>query len=95
MGASTLPFAWEIGGGIPSRTRNEDRALSAARLDLTRLSPHHPGTNRRRFLLGSLAGVLAAPRAAEAQQAERVHRRLAVGWFSGTGCGRRCQAALH
>jgi hypothetical protein len=30
--------------------------------------------DRRRFLLTSLAGALAAPLAAEAQQAERVYR---------------------
>jgi putative tryptophan/tyrosine transport system substrate-binding protein len=36
--------------------------------------PHHPDMDRRRFLLTSLAGVLAAPLAGEAQQAERVYR---------------------
>jgi len=30
-------------------------------------SPHHPGMDRRRFLLTSLAGALAAPRTGEAQ----------------------------
>ena len=30
--------------------------------------PHHPGMDRRRFLLTSLAGALAAPLAGEAQQ---------------------------
>jgi putative ABC transport system substrate-binding protein len=35
---------------------------------LARQSPHRPGMDRRRFLLTSLAGVLAAPLAAEAQQ---------------------------
>ena len=30
--------------------------------------PDHPGMDRRRFLLTSLAGALAAPLAAEAQQ---------------------------
>src|SRR5262245_34948140 len=33
--------------------------------------PHHPGMDRRRFLLTSLAGVLAAPLAVEAQPAEK------------------------
>src|SRR5262245_35962210 len=48
------------------------------------LSPHPP-MNRRRFLLTSLAGALAAPCAAEAQQADRVYRigYLALGWGSG------------
>jgi putative tryptophan/tyrosine transport system substrate-binding protein len=35
---------------------------------------HHPGMDRRRFLLTSLAGALAAPLAAGAQQAARVWR---------------------
>jgi|RhiMetdeSRZDD1v2_1073273.scaffolds.fasta_scaffold76796_3 ABC-type uncharacterized transport system substrate-binding protein len=35
---------------------------------------YRPGMNRRRFLLTSLAGALAAPLAAEAQQAEKVYR---------------------
>jgi hypothetical protein len=37
--------------------------------------------DRRRFLLTSLAGALAAPLAAEAQQAEKVYRK-----HSGRGC---------
>ena len=36
--------------------------------------PHHPGVDRRRFLLTSLAGALAAPRGAGAQQAGKVYR---------------------
>jgi putative ABC transport system substrate-binding protein len=36
--------------------------------------PHHPGMDRRRFLLTSLAGALAVPLAAEAEQAEKVYR---------------------
>jgi hypothetical protein len=48
--------------------------LSRGALDLIRRAPHHPGMDRRRFLLASLAGVLAAPLAAEGQQAERVYR---------------------
>ena len=36
--------------------------------------PHHPGMDRRRFLLTSVAGVLAAPLAAEAQQAGKTYR---------------------
>jgi putative tryptophan/tyrosine transport system substrate-binding protein len=35
---------------------------------------HHPGMNRRRFLLTSMAGALAAPLAAGAQQAQKVSR---------------------
>lgn len=34
--------------------------------------PHHPSMDRRRFLLTSLAGALAAPLAAQAQQAGKV-----------------------
>jgi len=36
--------------------------------------PHHPGMDRRRFLLTSLAGALAMPRASEAQQPGRMYR---------------------
>jgi ABC transporter substrate binding protein len=36
--------------------------------------PHHPAMDRRRFLLTSLAGALAAPLAGEAQQAGKVYR---------------------
>jgi putative tryptophan/tyrosine transport system substrate-binding protein len=42
-------------------------------LDLTRHSPHHPGMDRRRFVLVSLA-ALATPLAAEAQQAGKLYR---------------------
>ena len=41
---------------------------------LTNQSPHHPHMDRRRFLLTSLAGALAAPLAGEAQQAGKVHQ---------------------
>jgi hypothetical protein len=40
-------------------------ALSRGALDLIRRPPHHPGMDRRRFLLTSPAGVLTAPLAAE------------------------------
>ena len=43
-------------------------------LDLIRRPPHHPIMDRRRFLLTSLAGVLATPLAGEAQQAGKVYR---------------------
>jgi putative ABC transport system substrate-binding protein len=36
--------------------------------------PHHPSVDRRRFLLTSVAGALAAPLAAGAQQAEKIAR---------------------
>ena len=36
--------------------------------------PYRPGMNRRRFLLTSLIGVLAAPLGAEAQQARTLPR---------------------
>jgi putative tryptophan/tyrosine transport system substrate-binding protein len=45
--------------------------------------PHHPGMNRRRFLLTSLAGALAVPLGAEAQQrAGKVYR---IGYLSAGG----------
>jgi putative tryptophan/tyrosine transport system substrate-binding protein len=48
-------------------------------LDLIRCPPHHPGMDRRRFLLTSLAGALVAPVAAGAQQAGKVVR---IGYVS-------------
>jgi putative tryptophan/tyrosine transport system substrate-binding protein len=48
--------------------------LSRGALDLIRRAPHHPGMDRRRLLLTSLAGVIAAPLAAGAQQAKKVPR---------------------
>jgi putative tryptophan/tyrosine transport system substrate-binding protein len=47
---------------------------TATYLTSTVESPHHPWVDRRRFLLTSLAGVLAAPRAAGAQQPGRLAR---------------------
>ena len=41
--------------------------------------PHHPGMDRRRFLLTSLAGAVAAPLAAEAQRPSGTLPR--VGWL--------------
>jgi putative ABC transport system substrate-binding protein len=43
-------------------------------LDLIRHPPHHPGMNRRRFLLTALGGALAAPLDAGAQEARKVYR---------------------
>jgi putative ABC transport system substrate-binding protein len=43
-------------------------------VDLLTHPPHHPGMDRRRFLLTSLAGALATPLAAEGQQAAKVVR---------------------
>ena len=43
-------------------------------VDLGLHSPYRPGMNRRRFLVTSLAGALAAPLAAGAQLAGRVYR---------------------
>jgi hypothetical protein len=36
--------------------------------------PHHPGMDRRRFLLTSLAGAFAAPLDVRAQRTEKVYR---------------------
>ena len=41
--------------------------------------PYHPDMDRRGFLLTSLAGALAAPLAAEGQQAGKTYR---VGWLA-------------
>jgi ABC-type uncharacterized transport system substrate-binding protein len=43
-------------------------------VDLIRRAPHHPGIDRRRFLLTSLAGALAGPLAAKAQQMAKLYR---------------------
>jgi putative tryptophan/tyrosine transport system substrate-binding protein len=48
--------------------------VRTATIDLHPHPPHHPGMDRRRFLLTSLGGVLAAPLATEAQPAGRVPR---------------------
>src|SRR5262249_43244500 len=43
-------------------------------IDLPTHPPYRPGMDRRRFLFASLAGTLAAPLAAEAQEARKVAR---------------------
>jgi hypothetical protein len=45
--------------------------LSRDALDLIRRPPHDPGMDRRRFLVTSLAGALAAPLAVEGQSRKR------------------------
>src|SRR5690348_6036225 len=47
-------------------------------VDLRDRPPYRPDMHRRRFLLTSLAGTLAVPLAAEAQQAGKVWR---IGWL--------------
>ena len=49
-------------------------AARSSPLTPDRRLPHHPSVDRRRFLLISLAGVLAGPLAGEAQQAGKVYR---------------------
>ena len=48
-------------------------------------SPYHPGMDRRRFLLTSLVGALAAPRAARAQQSAKVPRIVVLSWAPAGG----------
>jgi hypothetical protein len=48
--------------------------MRATHLPPTIDSPYHPGMERRRFLLTSLAGAVAAPLAVEAQQTSKVYR---------------------
>jgi putative tryptophan/tyrosine transport system substrate-binding protein len=62
----------ECGRGRPSHRRlnwtpEASPLLLRGALDAIRRPPHHPGMDRRRFLLTSLAGALAAPLAAGAQ----------------------------
>ena len=54
----------------PSLAREQFRRV----VDLRPHPPHHPGMDRRRFLLTSLAGALAASLAAEAQEAGKIAR---------------------
>jgi hypothetical protein len=67
---------WPGGPGpAPSAARGSLAALATAtHLTSTAEPPHHPGMDRRRFLLTSLAGALAAPLGAEAQQAGKMYR---------------------
>ncbi len=52
--------------------------MTVGGFDLGNQPPFGPAIDRRRFLLTSLAGVVAAPLAVEAQQASRIWR---VGWL--------------
>jgi putative ABC transport system substrate-binding protein len=54
--------------------RTARRATTATYLTSTVETPHHPGMDRRRFLLTSLAGAVAAPVGAGAQPSGRVYR---------------------
>ena len=54
-------------------------------VSLTAEPPHYPGMDRRRFLLTSLAGALAAPVDAGAQQADKVPRVGVLGAVDGPG----------
>jgi putative tryptophan/tyrosine transport system substrate-binding protein len=58
-------------GALAVRRRLTCRANT---LDLIRPPHHDPGMDRRRFLVTLLAGVLAAPLAAEAQPLAKIHR---------------------
>ena len=53
-----------------------------SRLGFASHPPHHPGLDRRRFLLTWLAGAFAAPVAAEAQRAAKVARIGSLSPFS-------------
>ena len=65
---------------------------TATYLTSTVESSHYPGMNRRRFLLTSVAGVLAAPLAAEAQTAQRVYRLGFLGQTSAPDLSRQTAA---
>jgi putative ABC transport system substrate-binding protein len=54
-----------------------ERAGQRDRLDLVAAPAHHPAMDRRRFLLISLAGAVASPLAAGAQQAKTIR----IGWL--------------
>ena len=47
---------------------------------LARFPPHHPGMDRRRFLLTSLAGAVVGPLAAGAQPAGKMYRIGLLSW---------------
>ena len=57
----------ELGAAAGSSTLTPDRRL-----------PHHPGMERRRFLVTWLTGALAAPLTAEAQQAGQTYQNLVL-----------------
>jgi ABC transporter substrate binding protein len=64
----------------------------ATHLRLTPDPPYRPGMDRRRFLLTSLAGVLAAPLGVEAQTARRVYRLGFLGQTSAPDLSRQTAA---
>ena len=47
-------------------------------VDLRPHPPHHPSMNRRRFLLASLAGVIAEPVAAGTRRDTRIDKSVAL-----------------
>jgi putative ABC transport system substrate-binding protein len=76
------PVVWfdcECGARIP------DVLTTLTYLTSTVESPHHPGMDRRRFLLTSLAGVFSAPLVVEAQRAARSRP---IGYLSSNSASR-------
>jgi putative tryptophan/tyrosine transport system substrate-binding protein len=59
---------------LPARRGATGAPTSAARLTSQADGPHDSGMDRRRFLVSSLAGAVAAPLAGAAQQAGKVYR---------------------
>jgi len=59
---------------LPASMLSESDSHPVGPIDLPAHPPYRPGMNRRRFLLTSLAGALAAPLGAEAQSAGKVWR---------------------
>jgi hypothetical protein len=71
-------LAGEGGGGDPKN------GVTGQSIHVARQKPYHPGMDRRRFLLTSLAGALAVPLAAEAQTGANMPRLCFLTFDPGT-----------
>src|SRR5262245_35548794 len=73
--ASDVRFVASGDSVLAGESRDTDpRRVTRPPLTFAARPSHHPGMDRRRFLLMSLAGALAAPLAAEAQKGGKVWR---------------------
>ena len=77
--ATRRPSSYAVASSSAEGSPQPPRARSSPLTPDQRL-PHHPGMNRRRFLLTSLAGAVAGPLVAEAQQSGKLP---VIGYLSG------------
>jgi putative tryptophan/tyrosine transport system substrate-binding protein len=73
---TALAGYWPSGDDRPPLSRGQ--GTSVGWLTFAPHPPHHPGMDRRRFLLTSLAGAFAMPLAAEAQQPAKTFRIVEI-----------------